>query len=82
MAGNANSGRKTRYEQIQKGNLLEVCTAWLVDNFHTFDKETKIKVAVQIAQKGIVQKLEHSGNFTFVDLTKEINKSRLSHSVN
>lgn len=64
MAGNANSGRKTRYEKIQEGNLLDICTTWLVENFHTFDKETKIKVAMEIAKKGIVQKVDANVNFT------------------
>ena len=62
MAGNKNSGnrngRPSRYMQVQKGNLLDVCTEWLIDNFHTFDKETKLRVALTIAPKGIQQKQE------------------------
>lgn len=62
MAGNKNSGNRTgrpsRYMQVQKGNLLDICTLWLIENFNTFDKETKIKVALEIAKKGIVQKVE------------------------
>lgn len=74
MAGNKNSGRKSRYQEIQEGNLLNVCTVWLVNNFDTFDKETKIRVALEIAKKGVVQKLEHSGNFTFKDLVAQAGK--------
>lgn len=62
MAGNKNSGNRTgrpsRYMQVQKGNLLDICTEWLIENFNTFDKETKLKVALQIAPKGITQKVE------------------------
>lgn len=62
MAGNSNSGRKTRYEKIQEGNLLDICTTWLVQNFSTFDKDMKTKVALEIAKKGIVQKIEANVN--------------------
>lgn len=62
------SGRKSNYQEAQEGNLLKLCTTWLCNNFDTFDKETKVRVAMTIAQKGIVQKLEHSGSFTFKDL--------------
>lgn len=58
MAGNSRSGRKTNYERVINGNLLDICTEWLVANFSTFDKDTKIKVALEIAKKGIIQKVE------------------------
>lgn len=63
MAGvKGRSGRKTRYSEVKDGNLLNVCTVWLIENFPTFDKETKIKVALEIAKKGVIQRLEHSGS--------------------
>lgn len=75
MAGiKGRSGRKSNYQEIQEGNLLSVCTNWLVNNFDGFDKDTKIKVALEIAKKGVVQKLEHSGNFTFKDLVAQAGK--------
>lgn len=74
MAGvKGRSGRRTRYQEVKEGNLLAVCTNWLVNNFNTFDKETKIKVALEIAKKGIVQKLEHSGTITWEALIDDIN---------
>lgn len=84
MAGNANSGRKTRYEKIQEGNLLDICTTWLVQNFSTFDKETKIKVAMEIAKKGIIQKVEANVNFTaktIMDAVQEASKNRITEHV-
>lgn len=86
MAGNKNSGRKTRYEKIQEGNLLDICTTWLVENFHTFDKDTKIKVSMEIAKKGIVQKVEANVTYTaktIMDVVQEANKqaNRISSHV-
>lgn len=77
MAGNSKSGRKTRYKKIQEGNLLDICTTWLVNNFDTFDKDTKLKVALEIAKKGIVQKVEANVNFTaktIMDAVQEASK--------
>lgn len=79
MAGNKNSGRgrPTRYEQIQNGNLLDICTTWLVNNFNTFDKDMKLKVALEIAKKGIVQKVEANMTFTaktIMDAVQEASK--------
>lgn len=71
--GAKGSGRKSRYEEIQRGNLLQVCTAWLVSHFDTFDKETKIKVALEIAKKGIVQQHEVKIEGT---LAEQIQESR------
>lgn len=61
MAGNKNSGRKSRYEELQSGNLLNICTEWLVKNFDSFSKEEKFKVVLTIAPKAISDKHEHSG---------------------
>lgn len=62
MAGNKNSGNRTgrpsKYMQVQKGNLLDICTEFLIDNFHTFDRETQIRIALTIAPKGITEKRE------------------------
>ncbi len=70
-------GRPTKYEEVKRGNLLAVCTEWLVDNFHTFDKETKIKVAIEIAKKGIVQRVEANVNYsakTIMTIVQEAQK--------
>ncbi len=61
MAGNKNSGRKTRYEEIQGVKLLDICTDWLVKNFDSFTKDEKLKVVLTIAPKAISDKHEHSG---------------------
>lgn len=64
MAGNSNSGRKSNYERARNGDLLVLCTDWIINNFASFDKETKIKVALEIAKKGIVQQVEANINHT------------------
>lgn len=78
MAGiKGKSGRKSRYEEVKSGNLLDICTTWLVNNFDTFDKDTKLKVALEIAKKGIVQKVEANVNFTaktIMDAVQEASK--------
>lgn len=82
MAGNANSGRKTRYEKVQQGNLLDICTRWLVENFHTFDKPTQVKVAMTIAQKGIVQKVEANINYSAKAIMEQVqNANRIASHV-
>lgn len=82
MAGNKNSGRgrPSRYKQIQNGNLLDVCTSWLVENFHTFDHNTKLKVALSIAPKGIQQKVDVTGNLNIGSILTEV--SRFEPSAN
>lgn len=73
----AKVGRKSKYEEVQRGNLLAVCTDWLVDNFDTFDKNTKLRVAIEIAKKGIVQKVEANVTYsakTIMTVVQEANK--------
>jgi len=62
MAGNKNSGRKSRYEEIQKGNILKIATDWLCANFANFSEDNKLKVALAIVPKSITEKHEHSGD--------------------
>lgn len=61
LMGNARSGRKSRYEEIQRGNILKIATDWLVKNFDTFDKDTKLKIALVIVPKGITERHEVIG---------------------
>lgn len=75
------SGRKTRYEEVKQGNLLAVCTEWLVNNFHTFDKETKIKVAIEIAKKGIVQRIDANVNYSAKMIVEAVNAAEASNRV-
>jgi hypothetical protein len=74
MAGNRNSGRRSYFHEVQKGKLEDICIKWLINNFPKFDKETKIKVALEIAKKAVVQKHEFSGEiqFTIQELHKKV----------
>ena len=62
------SGRKTRYQKIQEGNLEDICTKYIVDNFDMFDDKTKLKISLQIASKAVTQKTD---NVTSVHLKEE-----------
>ena len=67
MAGvKGKSGRKTRYHEAKEGDLFKLCTEWIINNFTTFDKATKVRVATEIAKKGIAQNITHKGDFTVV----------------
>ena len=55
------SGRKSRYEEFKRGNLLQITTNWLCENFNSFTKEEKLRVALTIAPKGVSDKLEVEG---------------------
>lgn len=57
----AKVGRKSRYEEFQRGNLLALTTNWLIESWPTFTKDEKMKIALVIAPKGIVEKHQHSG---------------------
>jgi len=65
MAGvKGRSGRKSNYSEIQDGNLEKVCVDWILNNFNTFDRATKLKVSLTIASKAVTQKID------FKDKTK------------
>lgn len=61
MAGNKNSGRRSYQSLIRSGELLKVCTDYLIDNFASFDQETKVKVALFVAPKNVSDKISHEG---------------------
>lgn len=60
----AKVGRKNKYEEFKDGCLLTMTTSWLINNFSTFTKEEKMKVALAICPKGIVQKIEGNINYS------------------
>lgn len=73
----AKVGRKTKYEEFKDGCLLTMTTSWLLNNFPTFTKEEKMRVALAICPKGIVQKVEANVNFTaktILDAVQEAHK--------
>lgn len=46
-------GRKTNYYRARYGELSQMSIDWLIDNFDSFDKLTKIRVSLEIAKKCI-----------------------------
>lgn len=81
MAGNKNSGRKSRGRIAREGNLLDLCTNWLIENFHTFDNTTKVRVAMTIAQKGIVQKVEANVNYSAKTILESVEQASTKNRV-
>ena len=76
MAGiKGRSGRKSRYEEARSGELRSLCDSWLIDNFDSFDKETKLRVALAISPKGIQQHHEHTGS-VLVELADRMMEAR------
>lgn len=71
------AGRRSYYQEAQRGDLLSLCNKWLLDNFNTFDKKTQLRVALEIAKRGVQQKVEHSGeiNLTANELQQARNRS-------
>lgn len=59
------AGRRSYYQEAKQGDVLSLCNDWLLQNFHTFDKATKLRVALAICPKGIKQHVEHSGELSF-----------------
>ena len=76
MAGvKGRSGRKSNYHEAKEGDLLKLCTEWIINNFDSFDKDTKVRVALDIAKRGIADKHEHSGTI-FIDLAEKLEDAR------
>lgn len=68
MAGiKGKSGRKSRRTEVQEGRLEKVCTDYLLDNFETFDKQTKLKIALNIASKAVTQKTENTSKVEILE---------------
>lgn len=72
----ARSGRKSKYYEAREGDVLSICNEWLIENFHSFDHDTKLRVALAISPRGVQQKFEHTGNITFIDSLKQ-SRSRI-----
>lgn len=72
MAGvKGKSGRKSRYEETQKGNLEKVCNDYLLANFNEFPPATKQKIALTICSKAVTQKIESKNENTMIAKDEE-----------
>lgn len=58
MAGNKNSGRKTRHEIAKMRILSEKAVDWGIKNFDLLTDADKIKILTSLATKFIPQKLD------------------------
>lgn len=78
MAGvKGRSGRKSLKEEWNDTQLLQMCTSWLVRHFNEFNNEDKLKVALAIAPKGIVAKVEVSGEIDIYTMLKKFDMQDL-----
>lgn len=84
MAGNKNSGnrngRPSNYQIAKQGDLLKLTTDWILDNFYTFDKKTKIRVSMEIAKRGIVQKVDMKVTHAAEELLERFNAASIANS--
>lgn len=65
MAGiKGKSGRKSGSEEFKDNCILTMTISWLIENFYKFTPEEKMKVALAIVPRSIVQKVEANVNFT------------------
>ncbi len=67
--------RRSYYEEAKRGDLLSLCNTWLLDNFSTFDKKTKLRVSLEIAKRGVKQQHELSGEVT-LKLAERLEEAR------
>lgn len=52
-------------ERTKRDLLVNKCWSYLHDNFHKFDQESKIKIALELCKKDMPQRLEHEGGEDF-----------------
>jgi len=71
------SGRKSRHSEATQGNLEKLCHSYLVDNFESFDRATKLRISLSIASKMVTQKVESTSEVT--QITKEQSQLMLNH---
>lgn len=80
MAGKpGRSGRRTRYQEVELGNLENVCTAYLLNNFESFSEGAKQRIALQICSKAVPQKIDSTVSTR--DITKE-ESDKMRHFLN
>lgn len=51
----------TRAMAEKRGELLSKSWKYLADNFHKFDEDKKIKIALELCKKNIPTVLDHTG---------------------
>lgn len=81
MAGvKGRSGRKSNYHQARYGELSQISIDWLIDNFDSFDKLTKIRVALEIAKKNIPIHASIQSDVTFKSLAEASQNRTLTYT--
>lgn len=61
MAGNKNSGRKGRHIEVRINELSAKCVNWALNNWNTFSKDEKMRLAITLGPKYVVQQTENHG---------------------
>lgn len=74
MAGNKNSGRKTRYHELRTKELSKMCINWIIEKWSTLDKKQKVDIATKVGLKNITDKHEVDTNVNITDWLKEKNE--------
>lgn len=70
------SGRRSANEERKLTDLADITYDYLVDNFHKFTEDNKIRIALEIQKRIITSKVEVSGVTTFADAIKQLKWER------
>ncbi len=71
------SGRRSANEERKFKDLSNITFDYLVNNFHKFTEQNKIKIALEIQKRVIPTKVEATGKvFTFADLVMQVTKQK------
>jgi len=65
MAGNKNSGRRSRYQELRVNILGDLSINWAIDNWDKLKKSERLKILLVLAPKYIKQEHQHGGEINF-----------------
>lgn len=64
-------GRKTHVEEQSQVKLIDKSYEYLLEQFHKFTENNKVKIALEIVKKHLPTKMEHSGSVDLTDWLKD-----------
>lgn len=71
------SGRKSTLVEFKDNCILTMTTSWLIENFYKFTPEDKMKVALAIVPKSIVQKVDMKVSHAAEELIHRFNQASI-----
>ena len=75
MAGNKNSGRRTKYEEVHVNELAGMSVRWGIENWDKLPDDEKMRVLLSLGPRYVVQKVEGEGfEFNIHNLINQIQR--------